>query len=199
MMIKNIVFDLAGVVFDRNDETCPREIIEFFNFVHTGEPLPKFWNDYDRGVVDAESVAQQLAELRQCDMPTVKRMMLSAIEYQAEIPETRELIIDLKAAGYRLFVLSNMSKDYIAHLRRQDVYKYFEGDVVSCETHTTKPEREIYATLLEKFSLRADETLFMDDRPENVEGAVQCGICGFHFLRLNPAESCRQLRDMLLK
>ena len=198
-MIKNIVFDLAGVVFDRNDNTCPREIIEFFNFVHTGEPLPKFWNDYDRGIVEAEAVALQLAELRKCDMPTVKRMMLSAIEYQDEIPETRNLIIELKQAGYHLFVLSNMSKDYIDHLRRQEVYKYFEGDVVSCETHTTKPEREIYETVLERFGLNADETLFMDDRPENVEAAIACGIHGFHFLRLNPAESCRQLRELLLK
>ncbi len=198
-MIKNVVFDLAGVVFDRNDQSCPREIIEFFNFVHTGEPLPKFWNDYDRGVVEAEWVATQLAELRQCDMLTVKRMMLSAIEYQQEIAETRSLIIDLKAAGYHLYVLSNMSKDYIDYLRQKDIYRYFEGDVVSCETHTTKPEREIYATLLERFALRAEETLFMDDRRENVDAAIACGINGFYFQRLNPAESCDQLRKLLLK
>ncbi|MBQ7856065.1 MAG: HAD family phosphatase [Alistipes sp.] len=196
--MKNIVFDLAGVVFARNEQRCPRELMEYFSFINSGEPMPSFWEDYDRGTRAMDSVAECLAEYRHSDFETARRNMASAILYQEEIPATKSLIADLKAAGYRLIVLSNMSKEYIEFLRRKPVYGYFDGEVISCDTGLVKPEAEIYQTLLQRYSLDASQTLFIDDRRENVEAAAEQGIHPFHFNRLNPEQSCRELREMLL-
>ena len=197
-MMKTIVFDLAGVVFARNVERCPQELMEYFAFINSGEPLPSFWNDYDRGTRTLENVAEHLAVYRGSDYETAKHNMQQAILYQEEVVPTKRLIADLKAAGYQLIVLSNMSLEYIEYLRRKEVYSYFDGEVVSCDTHTIKPEREIYETLLTRYALDPAETMFIDDRLENVEQAATLGIVPFHFDRLAPEQSCAELRRMLL-
>ena len=199
MIMKNIVFDLAGVVVARNEARCPQQIMDYFYFINSGEKLPDFWDDYDRGTRETDSVAEALAAFRGSDVATAKRLMLSAITYQEVIPATERLISELKGAGYRLFVLSNMSKDYIAFLRQMDVFRHFEGEIISCEVGLIKPEREIYTLLLKRYNLDPEQTIFIDDRKPNVEAAAEVGIVPFHFDRCNPEKSCEQLRCILLK
>lgn len=199
MIMKNIVFDLAGVVVARNEARCPQQIMDYFYFINLGETLPDFWNDYDRGTREIDSVAEKLAIFRGSDFETAKRLMLAAITYQEVIPATESLIEDLKGAGYRLFVLSNMSKDYIEFLRKLSVFQHFEGEIISCEVNLIKPEKEIYQLLLDTYNLDPKQTMFIDDRAENVEAAATLGIAPFHFDRRNPEKSCEQLRCILLK
>ena len=52
----------------------------------------------------------------------------------------------------------------------------FEGIVVSADLHIIKPDERIYRYLLERYGLNPGETLFIDDRLENVEGARKVGI-----------------------
>ena len=199
MIMKNIVFDLAGVVFARNVARCPQYLMDYFYFINSGEPLPEFWNDYDRGTREIDSVAEHLAQFRGSDFETAKSLMLQAITYQETVVPTAKLIAELKSAGYRVLVLSNMSKEYIAYLRKMEVYSLFEGDVISCECGLIKPEKEIYTHLIEHFNLDPKQTMFIDDRAENVEAAAEVGITPFHFDRNNPEKSCEQLRCILLK
>ena len=199
MIMKNIVFDLAGVVVARNEARCPQQIMDYFYFINLGETLPDFWNDYDRGTREIDSVAEKLAIFRGSDFETAKRLMLAAITYQEVIPATESLIEDLKGAGYRLFVLSNMSKDYIEFLRKLSVFQHFEGEIISCEVNLIKPEKEIYQLLLDTYNLDPKQTMFIDDRVETVEAAATLGLAPFHFDRRNPEKSCEQLRCILLK
>ena len=195
--IKNIVFDLAGVVFARNKERCPQALMEYFYFINSGEILPDFWNDYDRGTRSFDAVAKALAAYRSSDVQTARHMMATAITYQDQIPQTAELIAELKSAGYRVFVLSNMSKEYIEYLRKMPVYSHFDGDVISCEVGLTKPEKEIYTLLLERFGLEPSQTMFIDDRKENVEAAAEVGIVPFHFCTANAQQSCDEIRQIV--
>ena len=126
------------------------------------------------------------------------RHFLQAIGRQETIAPTAALIHDLKTAGYKLYVLSNMSREFIDFLRGKDVYSYFDGDVVSCEVEVVKPMPHIYDILLERFELDPSQTLFIDDRKENVEAAEAKGISTFHFDRNDYEGSCVKLREMLL-
>ena len=198
-MMKNIVFDLAGVVFARNEARCPQELMDYFYFINSGEQLPDFWCDYDRGTRSFDNVAQCLAQFRGSDVQTARHMMATAITYQDQVAPTAELIAELKGESYRLFVLSNMSKEYIDFLRKMPVYQYFDGEVISCEVGLNKPEREIYSLLLDRFSLDPLQTMFIDDRKENVVAAAELGIVPFHFDRKNPEQSCNQIRELLKK
>jgi HAD superfamily hydrolase (TIGR01509 family) len=161
--------------------------------------MPEFWEEYDRGVVSYDEVIEALAEYNSCDCELAAANLRRSILTQEAIPATKSLIEALKAKGYRLFVLSNMSKEFIEFLREQEVYSNFEGDVVSCEEHIIKPNPAIYTTLTERYGLNPAETLFIDDRKENVEAAVGEGWHGYHFNARNPEESCVELRSILLK
>ncbi len=198
-MLKNIVFDLAGVVFARNPLRFPKHLEEFFSFVFTTPEggVPKFWEEYDRGTLSVDEVAKAVAEYRSCDIDTAKANMLLAIEYQEEVEPTARLISELKAQGYRLIVLSNMSPEYIEFLRKKPVYCHFDEEIISCEVKCVKPEREIYELLLSRCGIDADETIFIDDRRENVEAAAELGIIPFHFNRHNPEEACEELRKVI--
>lgn len=194
--MKNIVFDLGGVLFHRDPRKVRPELIEFFSFIFSSK-LPLFWEEYDRGVRTWGEVIDELCRVKGCGAAEAEEYMADALCHQEPIAATEALVRDLKAAGYRLYVLSNMSREYIAYLRTIDVYACFDGDVISCEEGVVKPEPRIYEILLERFGLDAAETLFIDDRRSNVEAAERCGIRGFRFA--DPETSCAALREMLLQ
>jgi HAD superfamily hydrolase (TIGR01509 family) len=160
--------------------------------------MPEFWEEYDRGVVSYDEVITALAEYNSCDRELAANNLHRSILTQEVIPATRRLIEALKVAGYRLYVLSNMSKEFIEFLREQEVYRNFEGEVVSCEEHIVKPDPAIYTTLTARYALDPAETLFIDDRKENVEAAIAEGWQGYHFNARNPEESCKELHEALL-
>lgn len=197
-MIKNIVFDLGGVLFWRNPNKCTQEFLDFFAFVRE-TPMPHFWNEYDRGTLSLDEVMEHLMARSGFTREKCADFVQRAIDMQEVIRSTEQLIETLKADGrYRLFVLSNMSREFIDFLRRVPVYRHFDGEVVSCEEGLCKPEPEMYRLLLKRYGLVPAETLFIDDRPENVEAAACEGIVGFHFNRRDEQGTCEQLRAMLL-
>lgn len=195
--MKNIVFDLGGVVFARDPEKCEAEFVEFFSFVRDPE-MPRFWEEYDRGTLTIDQVEEELCRIKGCDRATCTRFISEAISRQEPVAATERLIAQLKANGYRLYVLSNMSLEFIEFLRRFPVYRHFDGEVISCEERVVKPEPEIYRLLLDRYGLDPAETLFIDDRQPNLDAASAFGIAVFRFDYRNPAASCNALRRMLL-
>ncbi|MBQ3174341.1 MAG: HAD family phosphatase [Alistipes sp.] len=196
--MKNIVFDLGGVVFARDPRKFEPEFIEFFSYILLPE-MPKFWEDYDRGVITYDEVIASLADYNTCERELAERNLRRSILTQEEIPATKSLIADLKAAGYSLYVLSNMSLEFIEFLRKKEVYSHFDGEVVSCVEHVVKPEKEIYNRLVERYGLKPEETLFIDDRKKNTATARELGWQGYDFDHRNHEASCAELRAMLLK
>lgn len=195
--MKNVVFDLGRVVFAQDPAKSTAEFKQFFSYVSL-TPMPQFWTDYDMGILSFEQVAEELAAYRGVEPEFAREMISIAIGKQETIRPTEKLIDELKAAGYKLYVLSNMSREFIDFLRKQKVYENFDGDVVSCEVGIVKPMPEIYDLLLKRFDLDPAETIFIDDRKENVDAAAAKGIATFHFDRNDYEGSCERLREILL-
>ena len=195
--MKNVVFDLGRVVFAQDPAKSTAEFKQFFSYVSL-TPMPQFWTDYDMGVLSFDQVAEELAAYRGVEPEFAREMITIAIGKQETIRPTEKLIDELKAAGYKLYVLSNMSREFIDFLRKQRVYENFDGDVVSCEVGIVRPMPEIYDLLLKRFELDPAETIFIDDRKENVDAAAAKGIATFHFDRNNYEGSCERLREILL-
>lgn len=196
--IKNVVFDLGGVVFARDPRKFEPEFIKFFSFIILPK-MPEFWEEYDRGDVTYSEVVRALAAYNSCNEELAEKNLHRSILTQEAIPATEALIKALKDANYKLYVLSNMSLEFIEFLRKQPVYKHFDGEVVSCEEHVIKPDAEIYRRLVKKYNLNPSETIFIDDRKSNVDAAINEGWQGYHFNAHNPATSCEELTEMLLK
>lgn len=195
--MKNIVFDLGRVVFAQNPNKSSEEFRRFFSYV-AQSPMPQFWVDYDMGVSSFDKVVSDLSAYREVDEEYTRSMILASISRQETIIPTEALIHDLKAAGYKLYVLSNMSREFIDYLRQQPVYKYFDGEVISCEEGVVKPMTQIYNILIQRYELDVEHTMFIDDRIENVEVAKTLGITPFHFDRNDAESSCVRLREILL-
>ena len=138
--------------------------------------MPAFWEDYDRGVLTLDEVTGILSGVNACPRAKCEEYLRLSIDMQEPVKPTEQLVRDLKAAGYKLYVLSNMSREFIAYLRRFPVYGLFDGEVVSCEELCVKPEPRIYEILRDRYGLLPSETLFIDDGQRNVEAARQMGF-----------------------
>jgi len=195
--MKNIIFDLGGVVFTRDYNVCSKEMLAFWDILHSSA-TPQFWLDFDRGALTWEETCGMIADTMNYPFSLANKILKEALEQTEVNPIIYKLIKDLKSADYRLFVLSNMSFEFIAELHKHEIFKMFENEVISCDYNLVKPEREIYELALNKFNIEAANTLFIDDKPENTAAARKLGIPAFDFNRHNATKSCKELREMLL-
>jgi glucose-1-phosphatase len=93
-----------------------------------------------------------------------------------EIPEMTRLNGALQQRGVPTFVLSNTNEIAISHVRRNfPFFAHFTGYVFSFEHGVMKPDERIYRITEQLAKCRAEEILFLDDRPENVEGSARAG------------------------
>ena len=198
-MIKNVVFDLGGVVVAHNAESFKEKLGDFFSFVFGPDMkcVPMFWQDYDRGILTIDETAAEVAKLRDCTPEIAKEHMLYAISLQEEVEPTVKLIKELKEKGYKIYALSNMSKEYIEFLRKLPVFDCFDAQIVSCEVGFGKPDRRFYEYLLSHCELNPAETIFIDDRKDNVDAGAELGIIPFHFALNDPEGSCEALRKVI--
>ncbi|MFR9534001.1 MAG: HAD family phosphatase [Rikenellaceae bacterium] len=194
--MKTVIFDLGGVVVARNPKKLTEEFIEFFSFL-ADKQMPHFWEEYDRGTQTMDQTIDIISELRGYDREFCATCVREAITMQEAIAPTAQLLEELHAKGYRLLVLSNMSLEFITFIRQLPVYKYFSGEVVSCEEGSVKPEPEIFKIILERYNVDPSDALFVDDRPANLEAAAAEGINTILFKRWEAEESCDKIREIL--
>ena len=86
------------------------------------------------------------------------------------------LVEQLKQHGYCVYYLSNIPEDVLALLMERDFKGLFDGGVASCEVKINKPDPRIYRALLDKYQLKADECIFIDDRADNIKAASLLGL-----------------------
>ena len=92
-----------------------------------------------------------------------------------------DLILELKANGYKTYLLSNAGYDFYEYSPHKPAIALMDGKIISCEHKVLKPEKEIYEILFNTFSLDPSECIFIDDVEENIEGGKKCGMDGIVF------------------
>lgn len=182
--MKNIIFDLGGVVVDWD----PRRIMEEYQ----GDPeLPvslfkkgffqSFWQEFDRGTVTQEELVKEMSLFSEHRYAECWDLVEYVKHSLRNIPETEALIRNLHEEGYKLFCLSNMSLEFYNDLKTRPVFTYFDGQIISALEKLIKPEKEIFLLLLERFNLQAEECLFIDDLQKNIDAARKLGFHTVHF------------------
>ena len=93
-------------------------------------------------------------------------------------------------------MLSNIPKDnYDYFFQTYDLHTYLVGGVYSYQEKLIKPDPEIFKILLNKYNLKANECLFIDDKLENIESAK---TLGFHVIHLtNPLDLRNKIEEKL--
>ena len=182
-MYKSIVFDLGGVMVDFApraylvDRICNEEIEEQVYDLTFGS---EEWKQLDAGLVSRFDGNQ--AMLRNAKAAGREFEVQGVLDDWMHILRPRrkmqELVQKLKAHGYCVYYLSNIPEDVLALLMERDFQGLFDGGVASCEVHVNKPDPRIYQALLDKYGLKASESVFIDDRQDNVQAAFELGFVG---------------------
>ncbi|MGM0421043.1 MAG: HAD family hydrolase [Bacillota bacterium] len=198
--IKNIVFDIGGVLLEVDFERFLRD--EFFVPAKEAEIIAdktfrsQDWERFDRGIISKEEAADIFA-LR---LPDYSEMLHEVMEKWEDSFKPIQPNVDLlkffrrEDSGYQVYALSNFPSESFTEARKRFAFLYeFTGEIISGSVGYLKPEPQIYQLLLSEFLLQPEETIFIDDVWKNIQGAAREGISGIHYQ--NPTQLKRELNE----
>lgn len=185
IIIRNVVFDIGQVLleFDWRKFIAGMDISDTKKeqLAHVTLGNIPHWNEHDRGMSDEDFIKKSL--IIEPDIEEELRYYLKYIgtvakEYDHSVPLMRAL----KEHGYGVYLLSNYGVTPFKYAREN--MKFFDevdGMIISHEVGVIKPEPEIYEILFERYNLVPGECVFIDDRADNIEAAVNMGMSGIVF------------------
>ena len=182
----SIIFDVGHVLYDWD----PRVLYE--RLIPEGEALDAFLRDvctrewhfqHDAGRPFAETSAELIARFPEHEALIAAWGQRFSEQIPGPIAGMPELVAELDAAGVPLYAITNFSGEFFAPFRAQEeqLFDRFRGIVVSGDERLVKPDPAIYRLALERFGLAPGETVFVDDRADNVAGAEAVGMHGIVF------------------
>ena len=194
-MIRNIIFDIGNVLASFRWAELFKELGftgEKFDRIAAATVLhPTMWNEFDRSLMSDEEIITKCIE-RAPEYEQEIRLLFSKTELLVEeYTYSHEWIKSLKERGYRVYLLSNYGKTSFEAARdkgRLSFLPLVDGGVISYEVQIVKPESGIYQALLNKYNLKAEECVFLDDRAENIAAAEAMGFHGIAVKNYEQAE-----------
>ena len=181
-MVKNIVFDMGGVLIDYNArKTISTYFPEEYHEILMKEVFAsELWHRLDGGTLrHDEAVSIVLPRIPEETRPLIKEMLTDFYEYMPPFPEMYDFIKRIKKAGYKVYLLSNATPRFFDNYLNIPALSLMDGFFISCVYKLLKPQKEIYEAFCNKFSLKPEECFFIDDMPQNIEGAKNYGMKGF--------------------
>ncbi len=185
-MIRQFLFDCGDVLAHIQFDNLITEI--------TGDPamgqlvLEKMWVEgspwllYDRGLYKKEEMLPLLIDYYPEIAPAhLERFMQLWPRRMQPMEGMETLIRQLKEAGYPCYLLSNFNPQFEELRPHCPALALMDGAVVSYIINMMKPHRDIFDYTAEKFGIRPEETLFIDDSPANIEAAQAVGFQGHRF------------------
>lgn len=184
--IKNIIFDLGGVLIDWNPNYVFKEVFKddekltwFYREICTMD-----WNEnQDAGYPLKKATEERIALFPQYE--DWIRMYYG--RWEEMLGESIQGTVDLlkqcvDSPALKVVALTNWSAEtFPIALKKFDFLQWFEGIVVSGEEMTRKPFPDIYQITLMRFDLKPEQSLFIDDNKRNIEAANALGIRCIHF------------------
>ena len=184
-MIKNVVLDMGNVLLDFRpeyvmDQFCSSE--EERDVIRRELFEGPEWSLGDRGdIKDKDRYDLVKVRVPEKYHEALKNCALHRDICMDPLAGAKEFCEKVKERGYRIFVLSNASDLFYVYFPKFLPLDFFDGVFVSADYFMLKPDVEIYKTFLNKYGLKGEECLFIDDRQDNIEGAAKAGLNTFRF------------------
>jgi len=193
-MSRAVVFDFGAVLFrwqpvELLQQVLPQHAPDEATARHLGSSIfqsfapDSDWARFDLGQMTPEALAQRIAQRTGLPFEAVGRVIEAALHHLVAVPASVALMRALKAAGNRMFYLSNMPVPYAEHLERANPFiAEFDGGIFSGRVGLMKPSPAIFELADQRFGIeRGQPTLFIDDHAGNIAACQRHGWQGLHF------------------
>lgn len=182
-MIKNIIFDIGGVLFDDSLENTNKVLNKDACIIYK----KAYGGLFKDCLIGKESISMHLKSLENdIDYDDIKYLFDNYEKSLPLIVENFEYIKQLKSKGYNVYLLSNIEKNTLDYIKKKiNLDKYFSGGVYSYIEQMKKPNKEIYELILNKYKLNPDETIFFDDKETNLIEPRKLGIRSYLFKNID--------------
>jgi len=194
-MIKNILFDMGGVIFRQNSEESFRRFHEagIDPKLYMGEYGQKdFFLDVEMGAINADEFCKKMAVAAHREQISWEEAQYCWLGFIRDVPVDRlHNLLKLKEK-YHVCLLTNTNPFIMDFTRsekfssdRKPISYYFDSLFCSYEMKAYKPNLDFFQAALAADNMKANETLFVDDSLKNTEAAASLGI---HVLHVEPDE-----------
>lgn len=188
-MIKTIIFDFGDVFLDLDKAATIREM-ERMEISDLSEEMLLQNKKYEKGLLSSEEFIDYYCEYYpQLTSETFRKTWNSIL---LKFPEQRLKFLQLlkKEGKYQLILLSNTNDLHMDWVKEnipffEDFRDSFDAFYLSQEINLRKPELSIFEFVLKEHNLKPEETLFIDDTPENTAAAAKLNI---HTWNIDPAQ-----------
>lgn len=178
-MIDTVIFDIGNVLTewhwrDSFSQMFGEDLVEPLADATVRSPE---WFELDRGALSEEEVTALLTKNAPQYAAQIGRIVQESHDFVTVFPYAANWLKALKAAGYKVYILSNFSEFGFNRAKpRFDFLQYADGALISYEVKQVKPDRIIYEMICEKYGIVPENAVFLDDRLENVEAAIDFGM-----------------------
>jgi len=191
-MIHNIVLDVGRVLVAWQPKETMRELgipEDIITVLSKALFESGVWNETDRGVLsDDEFLALAIHQAPEYEEEV--RLFWDNVDKAIwQLPYAKDWICAMKRAGYHVYILSNYG-NWSFEKTKEEALNFLEevdGSIFSYQIKQIKPDAGIFLALCDKYSLCAEECVFLDDLPANVKGAQAVGMKGIVFTGLDDA------------
>lgn len=188
-MIKNIVLDVGGVIFDDSKQNIQKLLNKNCDNIYK----IAYGGGFKKCLLGEISVQEHINSLKnEKDFNDISYILKkeNLIKSYPLIKNNFEYIKGLRKRGYKLFLLTNITEDSYNYINELiNINEKFDGGIYSYQEHLIKPDYDIYNLLINRFNLNKDETIFFDDKEKNVKAANEVGIKSYVFTSINDIES----------
>jgi len=188
-MFKNYIFDFGQVIVKFDPYYMTSRYMENEEDIKLSSEVifdRLYWDKLDEGTITDEEVKSDI--IKRLPKRLHKGAIMAYDNWYMNIPlieGMEDIIFTLKKEGKKLYLLSNISIGFADnYYKNRDVKRVlglFDGLVFSGKIGLVKPNADIFNYLLNKYDLKAEETVFIDDSLKNIEGAQKVGISGYLF------------------
>ncbi|MBP5225572.1 MAG: HAD-IA family hydrolase [Lachnospiraceae bacterium] len=182
--VRNVVFDLGKVLVDFEPERC-METLGFSEDAKNAfreKIFPAVWEECDLIPYGDTEVRERFKSCLPGFEAEVDRLWDDPTSITREYAYAADWIRDLKAKGLNVYILSNYGRRaFEINSVRYGFLPLTDGQVISYDVQCVKPAPEIFRILCERFGVIPEESVFIDDREENVAAAEAMGFQGIVF------------------
>jgi 2-haloacid dehalogenase len=184
MAVKKFLFDLGNVFFDWNPERVLKPMFaddERMNFFINNISFPLLDTRCDAGITIEVAVNDAIKKFPDFEKEIKLYYPNHGNMVGGFFQKTVDIFYKVKELNYPCYILSNWSAETYEGMEDQYPFlKEFDGKIISGRDFLIKPDPAIYELAISRFDLIPEETLFIDDRLDNIEAAQKLNFQTIH-------------------